>query len=279
MRCDIAVRYSVLQRVAVCCSVIAVMQRRKGRRKWEGERTRKWERVRERESERERERERETDRSAFNCFRFSEFRTKKKTKKDSSPRTIITTSHNLRGQRLVSWPRGAIAKGVPSSRYFVWTPSTASLGYPLSVFNKNSTLTHCRLATISRLLRMIGLFCKRALLKRRYSSKENYNLKEPTNRSHPISVFNTTSTRKGVPVQTECMHSVRVARGLRFVGSFKLHVSFAEYRLFNRALLQKRPVILRSLLKRSHPISRPSSSSACELGVHARYRDIRRWAR
>jgi len=35
---------------------------------------------------------------------------------------------------------------------------------------------------------------------------------------------------------------------LRLVGSLKLQVSLAEYRLFNRALLQKRPIILRSLL-------------------------------
>ena len=42
---------------------------------------------------------------------------------------------------------------------------------------------------------------------------------------------------------------------LRSVGSMKLQVSFAEYRLFYSALLQKRPVILRSLLNRSHPIS------------------------
>jgi len=35
---------------------------------------------------------------------------------------------------------------------------------------------------------------------------------------------------------------------LRFVGSLKLQVSLAEYRLFYRALLQKRPIILRSLL-------------------------------
>jgi len=34
---------------------------------------------------------------------------------------------------------------------------------------------------------------------------------------------------------------------LRLVGSLKLQVSFAEYRLFNRAHLQKRPIILRSL--------------------------------
>jgi len=35
---------------------------------------------------------------------------------------------------------------------------------------------------------------------------------------------------------------------LRLVSSLKLQVSFAEHRLFYRALLQKRPVILRSLL-------------------------------
>jgi len=34
----------------------------------------------------------------------------------------------------------------------------------------------------------------------------------------------------------------------RLVGSLKLQVSFAEYSLFYRALLQKRPIILRSLL-------------------------------
>ena len=35
---------------------------------------------------------------------------------------------------------------------------------------------------------------------------------------------------------------------LRLVGSLKLQASFAEYGLFDRALLQKRPMILRSLL-------------------------------
>jgi len=41
-------------------------------------------------------------------------------------------------------------------------------------------------ATISRLLKMIGLFCQRAQLKRRYSAKETCNFKERTNRSHPM---------------------------------------------------------------------------------------------
>jgi len=40
---------------------------------------------------------------------------------------------------------------------------------------------------------------------------------------------------------------------LRLVGSLKLQVSFAQYRLFYRALLQKRPVILRSLLTEATP--------------------------
>jgi len=43
-----------------------------------------------------------------------------------------------------------------------------------------------RVATISRLLKIMGLFCKRALKKRQYSASETYNFKEPTNRSHPI---------------------------------------------------------------------------------------------
>ena len=41
-------------------------------------------------------------------------------------------------------------------------------------------------ATISRLPENISLFCKRALYKRRYSSKETYDSKEPTNHSHTI---------------------------------------------------------------------------------------------
>ena len=42
---------------------------------------------------------------------------------------------------------------------------------------------------------------------------------------------------------------------LRSVGSIKLRVSFAEYYLFYRALLQKRPMILSILNNQSHPIS------------------------
>ena len=46
---------------------------------------------------------------------------------------------------------------------------------------------HYGVATTCRLLKIICLFCKRALWKRLYSAKETYNFKEPTSRSHPIS--------------------------------------------------------------------------------------------
>ena len=43
------------------------------------------------------------------------------------------------------------------------------------------------MASVSRYDKFKGLFCKRALYKRRYSAKATYNLVDPTNRSHPIS--------------------------------------------------------------------------------------------
>ena len=42
------------------------------------------------------------------------------------------------------------------------------------------------MASIRRLLEIIGLVCKIALLKRLHPAKETYNFKKPTIRSHPI---------------------------------------------------------------------------------------------
>ena len=50
-----------------------------------------------------------------------------------------------------------------------------------SCCNYTRTLSH--MATISRLLKIMSLCCKRALLKRRYSAKETYHFQEPTNQS------------------------------------------------------------------------------------------------
>jgi len=63
------------------------------------------------------------------------------------------------------------------------------------------------------LLKIIGVFCKRALYKRRYSANETYNFKEPTNRSHPMETW-------------------------------KKSDNLPEYSRFYRAVLQKRPMIL-----------------------------------
>ena len=43
-------------------------------------------------------------------------------------------------------------------------------------------------ALVSRIDKIIGLFCKRALQKRQYSAKETFHFIDPTDRSHPISV-------------------------------------------------------------------------------------------
>jgi len=45
---------------------------------------------------------------------------------------------------------------------------------------------HYRVATISRLLKIIGLFCRISSLLQGSFAKETYDFKEPTNRGHPI---------------------------------------------------------------------------------------------
>ena len=57
---------------------------------------------------------------------------------------------------------------------------------PSAVTDREYKSTYYVVATIRRLLKTIGLFCKRALQKRLYSAKETCNFKERTNRSHPI---------------------------------------------------------------------------------------------
>jgi len=66
-------------------------------------------------------------------------------------------------------------------------------------------------ASSSRLLKIIGLFCKRALLKRRYSAKETWNFKEPTNRSHLIHM-------------KRRIHSIYMKRRIHETKCFTLHL-------------------------------------------------------
>jgi len=70
----------------------------------------------------------------------------------------------------------------------------------------SSSLSLYGVATISRMLKNIGLFCKRALQKRPVFCKETYIFKHPTNRSHPI--VNCCSTSVVVVVGIVVRHSL-----------------------------------------------------------------------
>ena len=56
---------------------------------------------------------------------------------------------------------------------------------------------------------------------------------------------------------------------LRYVGSLKSYVSFAQYRLFYRALLQKRPIILRSPLSVATPYCVTQCATHCNTATQA----------
>ena len=64
-------------------------------------------------------------------------------------------------------------------------------------------------ATISRLLQIIGLFCRISSLLLGSFAKENYNFKEPTNRSHPIATRATSSTQTHHMLHPKDSHTLR----------------------------------------------------------------------
>ena len=86
------------------------------------------------------------------------------------------------------------------------------------------------MATISKLLQITGLFCKRALYKRLYSAEDTYNLR-------PVIFMNNSDSFAGDAMGW-----------LRLVSSLKLQVSFPKEPFTGDDILQKRPMILRSLL-------------------------------
>jgi len=70
-----------------------------------------------------------------------------------------------------------------------FTTNTIAFCFVSDILYKISlTKSHYGVATISRMLKNIGLFCKRALQKRPVLCKETCIFKHPTNRSHPIAV-------------------------------------------------------------------------------------------
>jgi len=95
-------------------------------------------------------------------------------------------------------------------------------------------------ATISRLLQITGLFCKRALWNRLYSVKDTSNFKEPTNRSHPIS-HNFENQRMCVmtPFAKLTNGQKHITGWRRLIGSPKLQIIFHQRATKYRSLLRK----------------------------------------
>ena len=82
------------------------------------------------------------------------------------------------------------------------------------------------MASTSRLLKIIGLICKRALEKRLYSAKETYDFKEPANGSHPIPTYNTTT-----PHTPHTIPGLDVSTSLGFrVESFEIRFKVTPYK-------------------------------------------------
>jgi len=114
-----------------------------------------------------------------------------------------------------------------------------------TIFCAHGIYPHTYFAPISRLLTITGLFCRISSLLQGSFAKEIYNC-----------------------ILIHILH-IMCMEWLRLVGSFKLQVSFAEYRLFYRALLQKKPIMLRSLLI----VATPNHSIHCKFDHEAFLRD------
>ena len=61
-----------------------------------------------------------------------------------------------------------------------------ALSHPIAHSLTHALVCSYEVASIRRLLQIIGLFCRTSSLLKGSFSKETYNCKEPTNRSHPI---------------------------------------------------------------------------------------------
>jgi len=154
-------------------------------------------------------------------------------------------------------------KASPDARYNVSIHTHMRVHIVAHIYAHTHTHTNCRnymmrhkkygVATISRLLKIIGLFGRISSLLQSSCAKETYNFKEPTICSHPIApwlcmyvytyihVYIYVFTFSHTDTQSLYNESHKL---LPLVGSLKLQVSFAEYGLFYRPLLQKRPLIL-----------------------------------
>ena len=77
--------------------------------------------------------------------------------------------------------------------------TNATSNKPISPRSVPLIVRYYGVASINRMHKNIGLFCKRALQKRPIFCKETYILKHPINRSHPISAPSTSPTHFFLP--------------------------------------------------------------------------------
>jgi len=118
--------------------------------------------------------------------------------------------------------------------------------------------TRYGVATISRLLKNIRLFCRISALLWGSFAKETYDLKEPTNRSHPACdifkkrIFLNHSGYTHIYIkETIYVYTTDVCNIWKDPPDFcsiNLHVSFAKEPQKRDDILQKRRIILRRLL-------------------------------
>jgi len=106
-------------------------------------------------------------------------------------------------------------------------------------------------------LKLLVSFAKESYQKRLYSAKETCFAKESYKKRRNL-CYMTDSWLNRLPTDLFLsLHMLNklshLSLWLRLVRSVKLQVSFAEYSLFYRALLQKRPIILRSRLTVASP--------------------------
>ena len=100
---------------------------------------------------------------------------------------------------------------------------------------------------LSRLLKITGLFCKRAPQKGLYSAKKTNNLKKPTNRSHPIGIFWLTF-HTSVASQKSPYGVALTSRLLTIIGLF------CKRALQKRRYSAKEPYNFKELTNQSHSI-------------------------
>jgi len=93
----------------------------------------------------------------------------------------------------------ALSAYLLSARQVVWSVRARSSGVGVHTKCTPAGIWY-GVATISRLLKIVGLFCRIWSLLQGSFAKETYNFKEPTDRSHPICTYQITPY-----VHTKCI--------------------------------------------------------------------------